>query len=109
MKRDGWANTPAGTGSSPTLAASSQARPRGAARSAARAGGGWFPFTIRDAEFRDGAMLPRRAALAYDDGDAFAGPLSAGGVPADGACGAFVRGADGGRFHGRWPAMGVPP
>jgi hypothetical protein len=67
--------------------------------------GGW---TFRDADFRGGRMLPCRAVFACDDcGDAFAGPLAAGGVPADGARGAFVRGADGGRFQGEWPAAGA--
>ena len=32
--------------------------------------------TIRGAVFRSGAMLPCRAVFAYDDGDAFAGPLA---------------------------------
>jgi hypothetical protein len=66
--------------------------------------GGW---TIRGAEFRGGAMLPCSAVFAYDDGrDAFAGTLTASGEPADMAFGAVVRGADGGRFQGTWPAYG---
>ena len=64
-------------------------------------------WTLRDADFRGGRMLPCRAVLAFDNGDAFAGPLAAGGLPADGARGAFVRGADGGRFQGEWPAAGA--
>ena len=62
--------------------------------------GGW---TLRDAAFRGGRMQPCRAVFAYDSGDAFAGPLAAGGAPADGARGAFVRGADGGRLQGSGP------
>jgi hypothetical protein len=66
-----------------------------------------FLFTIRDAEFLSGRMLPCRAIFSYDDpGDAFYGPLAACGLPADGARGAFVRAADGGRFQGRWAALG---
>jgi hypothetical protein len=68
-------------------------------------GEAWAPFTIRDAEFRGGRMLPCRAVCSYDaTGDAFAGPLAAAGRPADGARGAYVRGADGGRFQGEWHA-----
>jgi hypothetical protein len=73
-------------------------------------GGGFGKWTIRGAAFRDGAMLPCRAVIAWDasdDGDAFAGPLAASSRPADGARGAVVRGADGGRFEGTWPANGA--
>ncbi len=66
-----------------------------------------YGFTLRDAEFRGGRMLACRAVLADVTGDAFAGPLAAGGEPADGARGAVVRGADGGRFQGEWPAAGA--
>ncbi len=68
----------------------------------ARGGG----FTFRDAAFSGGRMLPCRAVLVWDGGDAFAGPLAAGGQPVDGARGAVVRGRDGGRFQGEWPAAG---
>jgi hypothetical protein len=68
----------------------------------ARGGG----FTFRDAAFSQGRMLPCHAVLEWDGGDAFAGPLAAGGQPADGARGAVVRGRDGGRFQGEWPAAG---
>ena len=81
-----------------------RAEGRGAIR---HKGGGRWAFTIRGASFRGGAMLPCRAVFAYDDGDAFAGPLAASGRPADGARGAYVRGADGGRFEGTWPARGA--
>jgi hypothetical protein len=64
-------------------------------------------LTLRDADFRGGRMLPCRAVVAWVDGDAFAGPLAAGGLPADGARGAVVRGRDGGRFQGEWPAAGA--
>jgi hypothetical protein len=73
-------------------------------RGTVRCGGG---ITLRDADFRGGRMLPCRAVLAFDNGDAFAGPLAAGGQPADGARGAVVRGRDGGQFQGEWPAAGA--
>jgi hypothetical protein len=64
-----------------------------------------YECTIRGAAFRNGAMLPCRAVFACPNGDAFAGPLAASGrLPADGARGTFVRGADGGLFEGTWPA-----
>ena len=78
---------------------------RAEGRGAIRCKGG--TWTIRGASFRGGAMLPCRAVLAVDDGAAFAGPLAASGRPADGARGAYVRGADGGRFEGTWPARGA--
>jgi hypothetical protein len=62
-----------------------------------------FPWTLRDAEFRGGRMLPCRAVIAWDNGDAYAGPLAAGGLPPNGALAAVVRG-DGGLFQGEWPA-----
>jgi hypothetical protein len=77
-------------------------------------------WTLRDAEFQNGRMLPCRAVLALDkvkgsnrhsrnnsDGNlqyiAYAGPLAASGAPADGARGACVLREDGGRFQGDWP------
>ena len=81
-----------------------RAEGRGAIRCEVGAGGVW---TIRGASFRGGAMLPCRAVFARDDGDAFAGPLAASGMAADGARGAYVRGVDGGRFEGTWPARGA--
>jgi hypothetical protein len=78
------------------------------------AGAGRVGWTLRDADFRGGRMLPCRAVFALDagfacdSGDAFSGPLAAGGGrPADGARGAVVRGWDGGRFQGEWPAGGA--
>ena len=66
--------------------------------------GRYLPFTILHAEFSCGRMLPCRAVRVRDDtGDAYAGPLAAGGRPAAGARGAYLRGADGGRFQGEWP------
>jgi hypothetical protein len=82
-----------------------RAEGRGAIR--LKGGGVGVKWTIRGASFRGGAMLPCRAVFACDDGDAFAGPLAASGEPADGARGAVVRGADGGRFEGTWPARGA--
>jgi hypothetical protein len=65
-------------------------------------------FTFRGAAFRGGAMLPCRAVFALDgNGDAFAGPLAACGLPPGSARGAVVRGEDGGRFEGTWPARGA--
>ena len=70
-------------------------------------GGGFIPFTLRDAEFRGGRMLACRAVLAWDDGDAYAGPLLPATLnPPNGAHGAIVRGKDGGVFQGDWPAGG---
>ena len=64
-------------------------------------------FTLRDAEFRGGRMLACRAVLAYDTGDAYAGPLDPDTLnPPNGAHGAIVRGKDGGVFQGDWPADG---
>ena len=64
-------------------------------------GGGW---TLRDAEFRGGRMVACRAVLAFDSGDAYAGPLiPATLLPPNGAHGAIVR-ADGGVFQGDWSA-----
>jgi hypothetical protein len=76
-------------------------------RGTIRCKGGRIEWTIRGAEFRGGAMLPCRAVIAHeDDGDAFFGPLTASGNVADNARGAYVRGEDGGRFEGTWPANG---
>jgi hypothetical protein len=83
-----------------------KAEGRGSIRYKGRGYGG-VKWTILGALFRGGAMLPCRAVRAWDDGDAFAGPLAASGRPADSARGAVVRGADGGRFEGTWPANGV--
>jgi hypothetical protein len=46
-------------------------------RGTIRCKAGW---TIRGAEFCNGAMLPCRAVFASEDGDAFAGPLAASGA-----------------------------
>ncbi len=99
---EGWLGEYGGGGLTYTGGiAAGKAEGRGTVRLAAL---GW---TLRDADFRGGRMLPCRAVLAFDDGDAFARPLAAAGVPADGARGAVVRGADGGRFQGEWPAAGA--
>jgi hypothetical protein len=66
-----------------------------------------YGWTLSDADFRGGRMLPCRAVFAVVSGDAFAGLLAAGGRPANGARGTVVRGADGGRFQGEWPAAGA--
>jgi hypothetical protein len=73
-------------------------------RGTVRCEGGW---TLRDADFRGGRMQPCSAVFAYHDGDAYAGPLTADCDPLNWACGACVRGADGGRFQGEWPAHGA--
>jgi hypothetical protein len=67
-------------------------------------GGGW---TLRDAHFRGGRMLPCIAVYARDNGDAYAGPLDpATSKPPHGARAAIVRGMDGSVFQGDWPDTG---
>jgi hypothetical protein len=61
-------------------------------------------WTLRDAEFRGDRLLPSRAVLAPDNGDAFHCDFAAGGMPANDARSAVVLAAGGGRFQGVWPA-----
>ena len=97
----GWGNL----AYSGEVSAEGKAEGRGTIR--CRAGGLFGGWTIRGAAFCNGAMLPCRAMFAYGNGDAFAGQLAASGRPADSARGAVVRGKDGGRFEGIWPACGA--
>jgi hypothetical protein len=103
---EGWLSNVGGTGLLAYTGSivAGQAEGHGTVRCAA---GDLQGFTIY-ALFRAGAMLPCPAVVVLDNGDAFSGPLAVSGLPADGARGAFLRGADGGRFQGSWPAWGVP-
>ncbi len=64
-------------------------------------GGRW---TLRDAEFRGGRLVPCRAVKVWRNGDAYAGPLDSDCNPPKGARASFVRGTDGAVFQGGWPA-----
>ena len=82
---------------------SGKAEGRGSIRCNGGSAGGW---TLHDAELLAGRLLPCVAVLAFDNGNAYAGPVRGSGFPADGACGAVVLGRNGGRFQGVWPANG---